>query len=168
MIWRTGSILSSGIKGKQMKIIYHCYGGTHSSVMAASLHLGLLKKNRLPSSRELLSCPYFDRLTNKDSGKIFFMGKDKHGHEVYVMGCKNAGLLVETAIKEFCQIMNMNGEKVTLACTVSCLNILMKIGGFLSRGLNLVTIGRFFLFPGSRLAFNKIKKVVEMVKNEGE
>lgn len=151
-----------------MKIIYHCYGGTHSSVMAASLHLGLLAKNRLPSAKELLSCPYFDRLTSKDSGKIFLMGKDNWGREVYVMGCKNAGLLVETALKEFCQIMQINNGQVILVSTAPCLNILMKIGGYLSRRLNLITIGRLFLFPGAWLAFKQIKQIVEMIINEGE
>jgi hypothetical protein len=31
-----------------MKIIYHCYGGTHSSVIAAAIHLGLLPEDRVP------------------------------------------------------------------------------------------------------------------------
>lgn len=149
-----------------MKIIYHCYGGTHSSVIAASLHLGLLEKNRLPSAEELLACPNFDRLTNQDYGKIFYMGKDKQGHEVYIMGCKNNGLLVETVLREFCRIINHNDKMVTLACIVPCLNILIKFGGFLSRRLNLITLGRLFLFPGSRLAFNKIRKIVETVEDK--
>ncbi|HBC94637.1 MAG TPA: hypothetical protein DCZ10_17500, partial [Pelotomaculum sp.] len=25
-----------------MKVIYHCHGGTHSSVTAAAIHLGML------------------------------------------------------------------------------------------------------------------------------
>ncbi|HPZ72110.1 MAG TPA: DUF3189 family protein, partial [Peptococcaceae bacterium] len=29
-----------------MKIIYNCYGGAHSSVTAAALHLGLLPEAR--------------------------------------------------------------------------------------------------------------------------
>ncbi|NLJ55968.1 MAG: DUF3189 family protein [Firmicutes bacterium] len=149
-----------------MKIIYHCYGGTHSSVIAAALHLGLLKRNRLPSAGELLACPNFDQRTNRDYGKIFYMGNDKLGYEVYVMGCKNSGTVVETALREFCKIMDVNDRRVTLACTVSSLNILLKFGGFLSRRLNLVTIGRLFLFPGSRLAFYKIRKIVEAVEDK--
>lgn len=149
-----------------MKIIYHCYGGTHSSVIAAALHLGLLEKNRLPSAGELLACPNFDQRTNRDYGKIFYIGTDELGHQVFVMGCKNSGPVVETALREFCKIMNINDQKVTLACTVSCLNILLKIGGFLSRRLNLISIGRLFLFPGSRLAFYKIRKIVEAVEDK--
>lgn len=149
-----------------MKIIYHCYGGTHSSVIAAALHLGLLEKYRLPSASELLACPNFDQLTNRDYGRIFYMGKDKRGHKVYVMGCQNSGAVVETALKDFCKIMGIDDQKITLACTVSCLNILLKFGGFLSRRLNFITAGRLFLFPGSRLAFYKIRNIVEAVEDK--
>ena len=44
-----------------MKIIYHCYGGSHSSVIAAALHLGLLAKDRIPNETELMAIPYFDK-----------------------------------------------------------------------------------------------------------
>lgn len=149
-----------------MKIIYHCYGGTHSSVLAAALHLDILDGEKFPSFRELLSCPYFDKVKSKDVGKIFFMGKDKKGHEVFVMGCRNAGPLVETVLKDFGSIMNIDPGEVILASTMPCLNILMKLGGLLSRSLNLVTAGRIFLFPGCMLAYGKIKKVVEQVKSK--
>lgn len=168
-----GFILLSGIKSPdaekiQMKIIYHCYGGTHASVTAASLHLGLLAKNRLPTAKELLSCPYFDRLTTRDYGKMFFMGRDRRDAEVYVMGCRNAGLLVETALKELCRVMHVHYRSVTFVNTKHCLNILMKMGGFLSRRLNLITLGRLFLFPGTRLAFKQIKQVVDAVNEKVE
>ena len=45
-----------------MIIIYRCYGGTHSSVMAASIHLELLPGDRKPAGKELLALPYFDRI----------------------------------------------------------------------------------------------------------
>ncbi|MGB3963216.1 MAG: DUF3189 family protein, partial [Tepidanaerobacteraceae bacterium] len=35
-----------------MKIFYCCYGSAHSSVVAASIHLGLLPSDRVPTSRE--------------------------------------------------------------------------------------------------------------------
>ncbi|HEX3010797.1 MAG TPA: DUF3189 family protein, partial [Syntrophomonadaceae bacterium] len=38
-----------------MKIIYHCFGGSHSSVTAAAIHLGLIEKHRPPSMEELMS-----------------------------------------------------------------------------------------------------------------
>jgi hypothetical protein len=93
------------------------------------------------------------------------MGKDERGNEVYVMGCRNAGSLVERALREFSRIMNINHEEVIFVGTMPCLNILLKLGGFLSRSFNLVTLGRLLLYPGCMLAYRKIAKVVEEVKS---
>ncbi|HCX78095.1 MAG TPA: hypothetical protein DG577_01645, partial [Firmicutes bacterium] len=41
-------------------MIYHCYGGAHSSVTAAAVHVGLLARDKTPSRLELVSLPYFD------------------------------------------------------------------------------------------------------------
>ncbi|MFA6694423.1 MAG: DUF3189 family protein, partial [Bacillota bacterium] len=38
-----------------MIIVYHCYGGTHSSVTAAALHLKKLHQN--PTANDLLKLP---------------------------------------------------------------------------------------------------------------
>lgn len=149
-----------------MIIIYRCYGGTHSSVMAASIHLDLLSWDRKPTGKELLELPFFDRQSGADFGNIFFMGKDIKGNEVFIMGCKNAGYIVERALINFCRIKGINPDCIVIVDTVPCLNILMKLGGFISRSLHLVTLGRLFLIPGCRIAFSKIIEVVSRVKNE--
>jgi len=149
-----------------MKIIYHCYGGTHSSVMAASLHLGILDCSRSPSKEELLACPYFDEVNSKDSGKINFVGKDDNNNEVYVMGCKSAGNIIETFAENYNRIMGYNSDDIVMADAKPCLNILMKLGGFLSRRLNLLGMGRYLLFLGSRKAFIKIQTLVSLVKEK--
>lgn len=133
-------------------------------MMAASLHLGILDSKKSPSKKELLACPYFDEIDGKDSGKIFFMGRDENNNEVFVMGCKGAGKIIETFVKYFTRIMGHNSDDIIMADTKPCLNILMMFGGFLSRRLYLVGIGRIFLFFGSRIAFNKIRTLVGLVK----
>lgn len=82
-----------------MKIIYNCYGGAHSSVTAAALHLGLLPEARPATAKELLSLPYYDAQVGKDHGRIRFMGFDEWGNEVYVVGKKNLGFFYETIMR---------------------------------------------------------------------
>ena len=57
-----------------MKIIYNCYGGAHSSVTAAAIHLQMLPETRKPSAAELLNLPYYDAQVGKDHGRIRFLG----------------------------------------------------------------------------------------------
>ncbi|NLX90998.1 MAG: DUF3189 family protein [Firmicutes bacterium] len=149
-----------------MKVIYHCYGGTHSSVLAAAIHLGLLEGKNNLSAQELFSCPLFDCLDHSQIGTINSMGKDSKGHEIYVMGCKNAGSLVEKIIPEFCRIVGINQDDILLVCTIPCLNIFLRIGGYLSRRVKLVALGRFFLLLGARLSMNSIRLIVREAKQK--
>jgi hypothetical protein len=74
--------------GSGMKIIYHCFGGSHSSVTAAALHLGMLDKTRIPTREQLMDVPYYDKTSDEDFGSIRYMGTDEFGHDVYVLGKK--------------------------------------------------------------------------------
>lgn len=84
-----------------MKIIYNCYGGAHSSVTAAAIHLGWLPETRLPTARELLNLPYYDAQKGKDHGKIRFLGLDCLGNEIYIVGKKNLGSYYEKIMRSF-------------------------------------------------------------------
>ncbi len=147
-----------------MKVIYHCYGGTHSSVLAAAMHLGLLEGKNL-SAPELFSCPLFDRLEHKKIGTINRMGRDSRGHEVYVMGCKNAGPLIEKILPEFCKILGADPRDILLVSTIPCLNIPLRIGGYLSRQAGLTAPGRFFLLLGARRSLPAIRATVEKTRS---
>ena len=76
-----------------MIIIYHCYGGTHSSVMAASLHLGLLPQDKKPTGKELLALPYFDQQSGADFGKIFIWAKMKEAMKYLLWAVKTPVIL---------------------------------------------------------------------------
>ena len=52
-------------------VIYHCFGGTHSSIIAANLHLGRLPWQNNVSASQLFSLPYFDQLDSKQAGLIY-------------------------------------------------------------------------------------------------
>ncbi len=149
-----------------MKIVYHCYGGTHSSVLAAALHTGKLNGCLPVTWQHLFRLPYFDRVDKKNSGKIYYIGRDEAGNEVYIMGCRNAGHIVETVIYQLETVIPMDTAELLLVSTIPCLNTLMRIGGFLSRQVGLTTTGRIFLLYGTRQALPKIIKLVREVKKK--
>ncbi len=67
-----------------MKIIYHCYGGSHSSVITAAIHLGFIPRDKIPKTEELMKLPFYDKQTDKDHGILRLMGKDDLGNEIYI------------------------------------------------------------------------------------
>lgn len=80
------------IKTKDMKrvsrliYIYNCYGGTHSSALAAAYHLKKLPFSRKPTRNEILSTDCFNQLSPKEMGKLIFHGLDEEGNQVYTIG----------------------------------------------------------------------------------
>ena len=146
-----------------MKVIYHCYGGSHSSVTAAALHIGLISRNRPPSKEELLALPYFDRTNERDFGSIRFMGFDDYGNEIYILGKKNLGARYSNIIVGIADILGAKGQVIAVNCMKS-INWAMKLGGFTSRKLGIPFLGRPVLSIGTRNAFFSLVNLVEVTQ----
>lgn len=146
-----------------MKIIYHCYGGSHSSVMAAALHLGLIPKNRIPSLNELMNIPYYDKTNNSDFGSIRLMGVDEYKNEVYVLGKKSMGDRYSRLLMGVAEILGCSDELMAVNC-MNRVNLAMKLGGFSSRKMGIVSLGRPVLVRGSQKAFMELVNLVEITR----
>lgn len=146
-----------------MIIIYHCFGGSHSSVTAAAVHLGLLGKNRIPSDEELMAIPYFDKTVNGDFGHIRFMGVDEYNNRIYVLGKKALGDRCNNTLIGIGRVLG-SSEKVLPVNTMTSVNWLMKLGGFSSRRLGIVWPGRNLVSYGTRKAFFDLVNLVEITR----
>ncbi|NLM53255.1 MAG: DUF3189 family protein [Firmicutes bacterium] len=145
------------------KIIYHCYGGAHSSVVAAAIHLGKLDTQRIPEAQELLALTLFDRQTQAGHGQLHFFGFDEGKNEVYSVGCRNVGDMMEKFLTEIAQILGFSGD-LFFVDTLHCVNLRMRIGGYLSRRLGLVPLGRPLVVAGTRAAYPRLAALVQKVK----
>lgn len=146
-----------------MIIIYHCFGGSHSSVLAAALHLQMISKDRLPSSDELFGLPYFDKTCDEDFGRIRFMGVDELGHQVYVVGRKSMGNRYSNIITSVAGILGTDQKILAVDC-MHPVNLSMKLGGFTSRRMGLVAVGRAVLARGTLNAFFELVRLVEVTR----
>ncbi len=144
-----------------MNVIYHCVGGTHSSAIAAAIHLGILPKDRKPDKTEILSIPYFDTLTKKGQGKIIFRGKDSSNNNVFTLSRQFVPQLVLPAINDTWGLAGGRQEDLLLIDTMPSVNLLMKIGGFSSRRLSFTSFGRPIVTQGTIKAYKDILKIVE-------
>lgn len=139
------------------KVVYHCYAGTHSSVVAAAIHLGFLS-SRPPRLRELLKVPRFDEDEPRRRGHFFLLGRDSRGNEVYVVG---RGGVRGREFERFLQGLKfLTGAEVVSADASSCLNLLAALGGFLSCRLRLKLLGRSLLYLGILLSYREFAALV--------
>jgi hypothetical protein len=146
-----------------MIIIYHCFGGSHSSVTAAALHLKLLHRNRIPSNDELMKLPYYDKTTDADFGTLRYMGTDEFGNDVYVLGKKSLENRYANLLQGIARIVGAEDQILMVDC-MARVNWSMKLGGFTSRRLRLVRIGRPVVTWGTRKEFSHLINLVETVR----
>lgn len=146
-----------------MKIVYHCYGGAHSSVVAAGIHLGLVSTERIPTVKELQRIPLFDGPVGKEHGLIRFMGRDEFANDIYTMGRRNAGKQIERVLHGLAEILG-GPKDLVMVDVLSYVNWLMVVGGYTSRKLGLVTFGRPIVTWGVQHFFWDIVNVVQRVK----
>lgn len=146
-------------------IIYHCYGGAHSSVVAAAIHLGKLKTDQVPSAAELLQLALFDRQTKEGHGQLHFFGFDEWQNQIYSVGCRNVGKSVENILFGVANILG-RGHELVFIDTLHCVSIKMRIGGYISRRLGLVSLGRPLVMAGTREAYPNLANLVSQVKAE--
>lgn len=149
-----------------MIIIYHCWGGAHSSVTAASIHLGMLPMDRTPTKEEFLNMQYFDRQNPHDHGKVVCLGIDERGHQVCFMGRRSYGEIVMRAIKEVGRVCQIDPGQIFFADAMPCTNFVMMLGGSVSRALRLIAIGRPVVIHGTQQCYCRLVQLVKNVKQK--
>lgn len=146
-----------------MKVIYQCYGRSHTSIVAAHIHLGNLSDTGAPAVRQIIALPHFDAAKRHDFGRPLLMGRDRAGHEVYALGLALAAQAGLGAIYSIIRL-HEGAEEPLVVNALKGLGILARIGGGLSRELGLVAVGRPLVAYGIRQIYPRLVQTVNAVK----
>ncbi|NMB24139.1 MAG: DUF3189 family protein [Firmicutes bacterium] len=147
-----------------MKVIYACYGGAHSSPLAAAIHLGRIQGDPLPSLEDIANVLYFDIVDGEDRGRVFPVGVDEYGNEIFVLGRGSRALPIEQAVKSGFILAGADPRQLLFVNSLRAVNWEMRIGGFLSRRLRLVALGRPLVTRGARRAYPRLVEIVNETK----
>jgi len=147
-----------------MKLFYHCYGGAHTSVTCASIHLNYLPNDRIPKTCEFKAIPFYDKMENKELGKPVYMGRDDMGWDIYVVGMKDGKNVVIPAIISYLNANNVSRREVLFVSALVQLHPITAIGGIVSRRLDLAFIGRPMTIWGIRRSYPHLVELVNKVK----
>ncbi|MCL6573121.1 MAG: DUF3189 family protein [Bacillus sp. (in: Bacteria)] len=153
-----------------MIYIYNDYGGTHTTSLAAAYHLKQLPQSeRKLTKDEILNVEFFNKLTKEDFGKLIPHGVDQDGNSVYTVGRKRNKYVVP-ALKDLSLLLQEKfhfDEKIVFSNTSPTVPLAMSIGGFLSRGLKIDSIGLPLLIIGAKQCCDNIYRLVENTKEVG-
>lgn len=148
-----------------MKIIYTCYGGAHSSPLAAAIHLERLQGGPLPTPEAIKNTMYFDLVDGSDQGRIFPVGVDESGNEIYTLGRGSHAGAIEQAVRSGFTLAGADPSRLVFVNTLPTVNWPMRIGGFLSRRLGWVAVGRPLVIWGALRAYPALVRLVNDVKS---
>lgn len=150
-----------------MFFVYHDFGGTHTTSLAAAYHLKILKNTgEILSEDEILSVPYFNKLKKKDAGRFIFHGEDEDGNHFYSIGRRSSKFVIPSLFhfSEMLANRNLLNEKIIFSNTSPVVPLTMTLGGFLSTGLGIDFIGVPLLIKGAQQCCKHITRLVEETK----
>ena len=89
-----------------------------------------------------------------------FMGNDDKGNKVYIVGQRSLANSFEKLVHDYLKITGCD-EKPILINTLSGVNMAMRPGGYVSRKLGYIKIGRPLVIWGTKKAFNNFVKIAK-------
>lgn len=153
-------IMEDNIGGITLNIIYSCYWGGYLSVVAASLHIGILNSKDFTTERAL-ELPMFGKIDNENLGKLYYIGQDKKGQKVYIIGSKNSGNIIKKAIEGIAHIFDT--PKTSFINLNKYSNFYISLGLFLIK-MNLKKQGLSLVVKGISRNLDQIEKLVRIIQ----
>lgn len=148
-----------------MKIVFFCYGGTHASPVAAAIYLGQLPAHR-PPPRQLQALSLFDRIAPRDFGRVVEVGTTAAGDQVYVIGCRKYPQIVLRALRGFTALLGGAPDDYLFFDVRPCINWIMRVGGYTSRTLGWVAVGRPVVTFGTWLSYPRLAALAEEARTQ--
>ncbi|MCT4564865.1 MAG: DUF3189 family protein [Maledivibacter sp.] len=147
-----------------MHVIYHDIGGSHSSVVATYIHLNRLPVDRIPSTKEILEVPMFDKLQKNQRGRLIFHGIDEYENRIYTLSRLYYKQPITNAITSIPNMIGLKENELALVDTSPSVNFMMQLGGGSSRKLKMVRFGRPIVAYGVTKAYGDIVDLVNKTK----
>jgi hypothetical protein len=152
--------------GGPLRIIYYCYGAAHSSVTAANLHVGNLPLERRPHPSEIMHQPLFDATADYEIGFLHDMGQDEANNRIYILGLAGGGAVMRQALLDFLGVCGLDTGRIRFENTLPHAGFSLRIGGYISRRLGLVWLGRPLCALGVWLHYGRFAGHVRRVRAE--
>jgi len=145
-----------------MEVIYWCYAGAHTSVTAAALHLGFL--NMKPTITDIMALPGFDSTCSDQLGMVNKYGTDTAGNNIYIAALGPNRAVTLPVLNLLLEACGLSSDSYLLVNALSCIRIETRVGGYISRRLGYVRLGRYLCALGILRSFKCFMQLVETVK----
>lgn len=97
-------------------------------------------------------------------GRLFFMGQDEAGNEVYTLALGGGHKHMKHAVSMALQVVGVDKGEYRLVNCLPCVNLATRIGGFSSRSLGLIRFGRPLAAWGIAKSYSNYQQLVKKVR----
>lgn len=149
-----------------MIVIFQCFGGTHTSVVAAFIYLGRLPRTRLPRLDEILALPYFDRAGRAEVGRLHYAGMDPRGNPVFILGSGRWGAGVRALAAALLKVAGIQVPEVVVIDCLPQVTLPVRLGGYISQRLGFTAIGRPLVGRGILWNYSRLLELVELFERD--
>ncbi|MFZ5752616.1 MAG: DUF3189 family protein [Bacillota bacterium] len=111
-----------------MKIVYLDQLGCHASVLAASWYAGFYDETM--HSRDILKLPHFAAHTDFRVGKLYYVGKDTRGTELFTLGVGSEGKIISIAALDLFKLLEAK-EQVLVIDVSPCNHFFIRLCWYL-------------------------------------
>ncbi len=155
-------IFSPGV-GDVLRVLYGCYTGVHTSLLAAGFHLGWFDSQT--SFRECRKrMDKYGSLTYKEIAKPIFWGLDEQGYEVYTIGLAKERQVFIHAVNTLFGLYNYSFRDYHLVDTSDCGGRLAAVGSEVSNFRLLRPWGEALIEQSLARNLESIAKLVQDTK----
>ena len=146
-----------------VKLFYFSQRHIFTAVIAAYIYLRKLPQNRVPSLKEIMLIPEFDKLVSRDFGVPYFIGENRNT-QVYIIHFKADAIFPLQTIHNILSEKGVDFSKwrfLNISETLSSLrfmNLLIQAGGFFSRIFFTRPFGKYITALGIQKNYWQILK----------
>lgn len=145
-----------------MKIFFLCRTGHHTSLLAAGLHLNLIKEET--NLRHIVThIRGWNDIKPRDIGTPFFVGKDKDGNEVYTIGIGMKSSMMERVINDIINMIGIEPQERRIINVSEAVTAWTKMGLALKK-FHLNSLAKLLFYIGIE---SECKRVIRLMGKSG-
>lgn len=132
--------------------------------MASAIHCRLLPDDRIPEYDELIALPHYDKTQPEFIGRLYYIGLDEYGNNVYCMGMWNQRDNLKQVLTSVLHLAEVQSDEFFLQDAFPLITFSTKMGGALSKRMKLTLLGRWMSVWGIKRRYFDFVQLVAQVK----
>ncbi|MDD4237933.1 MAG: DUF3189 family protein [Desulfotomaculaceae bacterium] len=134
------------------------------AAVAGAIHTGRLPAGKDPGAGNFRNLPFLN-MQDGEEGRIFVMGKDGHGNEIYALSIKGERGMPYRLVESFLRINKIPRSNLLMVDSGVGDNFYLLAGRFFNRSGFLAPLGWFLTYTGIKKLYGELTRLSTVVRD---